>query len=195
MKNILKFLLLVSFIATVLVADEKAYVKESFEKVIEDVLEVVKNKQISKDERNAKVVEVVSPMFDFVLMGKLSLGKKWKSLGKSDRKKFIELYVERMKKSYSSKLDSFNDEKIIIKDIKQTKKNRIELQSILMQTSGDEFKVNYKFYKPKKTKKEKLNWIVYDVEIQGVSILKTDKAQFKEYLHTHTLSQLMDSMK
>jgi phospholipid transport system substrate-binding protein len=133
MKNILKFLLLVSFIATVLVADEKAYVKESFEKVIEDVLEVVKNKQISKDERNAKVVEVVSPMFDFVLMGKLSLGKKWKSLGKSDRKKFIELYVERMKKSYSSKLDSFNDEKIIIKDIKQTKKNRIELQSILIQ--------------------------------------------------------------
>jgi phospholipid transport system substrate-binding protein len=178
-----------------LVADDKTYIKQNFEKVIVDVLKVVKNKEIQKDERNSQVVKIVTPMFDFVLMGKLSLGKKWKALGKDDRKKFIKLYVERMKKSYSSKLDSFNDEKIIITDIQQTKKNRMVLYSVLQQTSGDEFKVNYKYYKLKKAKKGKFDWIVYDVEIQGVSILKTDKAQFKEYLNTHTLSQLMDSMK
>lgn len=194
MKIIFRFVFMVVFLSTFLVADEQQYIKKNFETIIENIISIAKNNNLTKDERNAEVVNVVTPMFDFVLMGKLSLGKKWKLLNTQDKKRFIELYVQRMKKSYSSKLDSFDNNKVIIKDIKQLKSNRIVLFSSLVQSSGNDLDVVYKYYKPKTPKANKFKWLVYDVEVQGVSILKTDKAQFKEYLKNHRLSQLMDSM-
>ena len=50
----------------------------------------------------------------------------------------------------------------------------------------------YKFHKPKEKVRTKENWLIYDVEILGVSILKTDIAQFKEFLHTKSITELMD---
>ena len=194
MLKLLKIYIVLVLFVTSLVADDKSYVKDNFSKIINDVLVVVKNKKLSADERNRKIVEIVTPIFDFALMGKLSLGKKWKTLSRSDRKEFVSLYVERMKKSYSAKLDAYNDEVIVIKEVKQPKKNRIILFSTL-ESNNNSLSVNYKYYKPKKSKKGKQDWLIYDVEIEGVSILKTDKAQFKEYLKTHTLSQLIDSMR
>ena len=47
---------------------------------------------------------------------------------------------------------------------------------------------------PKKRKENKDKWLVYDVEVIGISILKADKAQFREYLKTKTKTQLMDEL-
>ena len=52
----------------------------------------------------------------------------------------------------------------------------------------------YKFYKPKKPISGKDKWLIYDVEILGVSILKTDKAQFREFLQTKTIFELMKEL-
>jgi phospholipid transport system substrate-binding protein len=54
--------------------------------------------------------------------------------------------------------------------------------------------ITYKYYKPKRPKKDKDEWLVYDVEILGVSVLKSDRAQFKEYLVNHTFAELMQSL-
>ena len=47
---------------------------------------------------------------------------------------------------------------------------------------------------PKDKVRNKDKWLIYDVEILGVSILKTDKAQFKEFLQTKSISELMDAL-
>jgi phospholipid transport system substrate-binding protein len=154
---------------------------------------VVKNKALTKDERNSNIVEVLTPMFDFELMAKLSLGRVWKKLNKADRKKFVKLYVERMKHSYSSKIDAYSDEKVVVTKIKQPKANRIELITNLI-SSDDKLEISYKYYKPKRAKKGKDEWLIYDVVILGVSILKTDKAQFREFLQTKSIYKLMDKL-
>ena len=95
-----------------------------------------------------------------------------------------------MKHSYSSKIDSYSDEEIEVTKIKQPKKNRIELVTNLI-SQENKLEVSYKFYKPKNLKMDKDTWLIYDIVILGVSILKTDKAQFREYLQTKTIKDLM----
>jgi len=194
MKKILTILSILVIFTQTIFANEQEMVKKQFLEKIEQVVSIVKNKTLTKEERNSKIVTTLTPMFDFELMAKLSLGKKWKRLNKDDRKKFVKLYVERMKKSYSSKLDAYSDEKVEIKKIVQPKPNRMVLITDLV-SSNDKLEISYKFYKSKKIKPNKHRWLIYDVVIIGVSILKADKAQFREYLQTHSISQLMDSFK
>ncbi|QOY53872.1 ABC transporter substrate-binding protein [Candidatus Sulfurimonas marisnigri] len=188
-----KALLLFSILvfAQSLVADDKVELKEHFLKKIDEVVLIVKDNSLSKNDRNGNIIKSLSPMFDFELMAKLSLGNTWKQLASNDREKFIDLYVERMKQSYSSKIDAYKDEKVEVKEIQQPKNNRIALLTDLV-SKEEKLEIVYKFYKPKKKKSDKDIWLIYDVEILGVSILKADKAQFKEFLQTKNISELMD---
>ena len=172
-------------------ANEGLELKEHFLKKIDEVILIVENKQLSKDERNSSIIKSLTPMFDFEVMAKLSLGNTWRELNAQNRDKFVELYVERMKQSYSSKIDAYKDEKVEVKNIEQPKSNRIALMTDLV-SKDNKLEIVYKFYKPKEKRSDKDSWLIYDVEIMGVSILKTDKAQFKEFLQTKTISELMD---
>jgi len=194
MKKTILTLLSLFILSQNVAANEQNALKKHFLQKIDEVIVVVENNSIEKEERNSQIVEILTPMFDFKLMAKLSLGKVWRTLDIKDQKKFIELYVQRMKKSYSSKIDGYSDEKIEITQLNQPKENRIELITNLI-SKDEKLEISYKFYKPRENKKDKDNWLIYDVVILGVSILKTDKAQFEEYLRSNTIQDLMSTLK
>lgn len=191
-KKILTLFLILLF-GQNLFANEGVELKEHFLKKIDEVILIVEDKKLSKDDRNANIIKSLTPMFDFELMAKLSLGNTWRELNANNQEKFVELYVERMKQSYSSKIDAYKDEKVQVKEIQQPKDNRIALMTDLV-SKDNKLEIVYKFYKPKERKGNKDSWLIYDVEIMGVSILKTDKAQFKEFLQTKSILDLMDAL-
>jgi len=176
-----------------LIADEQLELKKYFLNKIDEVILIVEDKKISKDERNTNIVKTLTPMFDFELMAKLSLGNRWRELSLVEQDRFIKLYVQRMKQSYSAKIDAYKDEKVEVKQIEQPKPDRIALITDLI-SKQDKLEIVYKFHKPKTPIVAKDSWLVYDVEILGVSILKTDIAQFKEFLQTKSITALMDAL-
>lgn len=176
-----------------LIANEQIELKEHFLNKINEVVLIVEDKNLSKNDRNSNIVKSLTPMFDFELMAKLSLGNTWKQLAPNEKNKFVELYVERMKQSYSAKIDAYKNEKVEVKKIEQPQENRIALVTDLV-SNEQKLEIVYKYYKPKDKINNKDRWLIYDVEILGVSILKTDKAQFKEFLQTKSISELMDAL-
>jgi len=130
-KNIVLMLSMFVFTQNIL-ANEQIELKEHFLKKIDNIIEVVQSDSLSKSQRNDEIINILEPTFDFELMAKLSLGKKWKTISSEDKKRFIELYVERMKDSYSSKVDGYGGEKVEITNINQVKSNRIALVTDLV---------------------------------------------------------------
>ena len=197
MKNLNKILLvLVMCLLTTqnLFGNEQEKVKELFLKKIETVVNIIKEPNITKDERNSKIVDLLTPTFDFEIMAKLSLGsREWSKLNSEQKKQFVKLYVERMKQSYSSKLDSYDGQVVEVTDIKQSKSNRIELITNI-ENEDKKLEVGYKYYKPSKKEDGKDEWLIYDVTILGISILKTDRAQFSEFLQTKTIDELISKL-
>ncbi|MGK0256290.1 MAG: phospholipid transport system substrate-binding protein [Arcobacteraceae bacterium] len=192
-KMILTIVSLFIFTQT-LVANEQKTLENHFLNKIDEVVLIVKDKSLDKTTRNSDIINVLTPMFDFELMAKLSLGNVWRTLPSDDRKEFVTLYVERMKQSYSSKIDAYSDEKVAVTEILQPKSNRIELVTNLV-SKDDKLEISYKFYKPQNIKTDKDLWIIYDVVISGVSILKTDIAQFREFLQTKNITELITQLK
>ena len=78
----------------------------------------------------------------------------------------------------------------ISKEYRLLEPQRLELVTNLI-SKDTKLEISYKFYKPKRLKMDKDSWLIYDVVILGVSILKTDKAQFREFLQTKTIKELM----
>ena len=190
-----KFLLIIGllFFTSNIFANEQQKLQDIFVQKLDEVTITVSDKGLSKQDRNTLVVKVLEPIFDFEIMAKLSLGKKWGDLSQEDKIKFVEVYVERMKQSYSSKLDEYSGEKFKVVSLEQPKSNRILLNTSIVSTEK-KFDLKYKFYKPKSQKENKNDWLIYDVEILGVSILKTDRAQFKEFLQTRSVNDLMTEL-
>jgi phospholipid transport system substrate-binding protein len=174
-------------------ANEEPDLKMHFSKKIDEVILIVEDKKLSKADRNSKIIKSLTPMMDFELMAKLSLGNRWKELSKDEQQKFVSLYVERMKQSYSSKIDAYKDEKVEIKKVEQPQQGRIAFVTDLV-SKDQKLEIVYKFHKPKEKIQNKDNWLIYDVEILGVSILKTDIAQFKEFLQTKSIGELIEAL-
>ena len=175
--------------APLLSADDKTDIQVMMKKMIGDVTTLIQDKSLPKEVRNSQVEAMAAPHFDFGLMGRLSLGKKqWKKLSPEERKNFSTLFEDRVKQSYRSKLDLYTDEVVIIDDAVQVK-SRIHLPTHLIR-KNEKRDILYKFYKSKKR-----GWLIYDVDILGVSIIQTYRTQFAGILKKDTFAVLLEKLK
>ena len=165
-------------------------IKQMMIKKSDTFFAIMADKSLENKVRKEKVLDEIGPLFDFKLMSRLALNKKiWKSLTKTQRKEFSEVFVSRIQASYLSKLDIFADVEVEIGDSVRIKKNRIELTA-LIKTKADTKKLVYKFYQTKKKK-----WLIYDISVVGVSFLQSYRAQYSSYLKEHTIEELISKLK
>ena len=180
----------VFFAAATLSADEVSEIQAMTKEKVDLVIQTLKDTSLSKKEKKEGILKTIDGLFDFNLMARLSLGKeKWKPLSKSKRKEFSKLFVERLKQSYLDKLDLYTDEEVVVGEAKQTKKNRVEVLTFLV-SKDDKKEMTYKLYKSKKK-----GWLVYDVDVLGVSIVATYRSQFSGILKKGSMEQLLERMR
>ena len=188
--RILIVLLMLFFTSSAPLADEVKEIRAMTKEKVDIVINILKDKSLSKNEKKEGILETIDGLFDFSLMARLSLGKKhWKSLTKEKRNEFSELFVERLKLSYLEKLDLYTDEEVVVDEARLTKKKRVEVLTYLV-TKDDKKEMIYKLYKTKKK-----GWMVYDVDVLGVSIVQTYRSQFSGVLKKETMEQLMERMR
>ena len=152
------------------------------------VVLVLQNKDIDQKDKEKKISKIVTPIFDFPLMAKLALGRThWPKFNPPQREKFTRLFSELLKNSYLDKVSLYKDEKVLFKPATQKKKNTISIPTELIH---EDKKVAI-LYKLRKIDKR---WKIYDVEIQGVSILLTYRSQFDEILRRGTVEELLSRL-
>jgi len=148
------------------------------------VIPVLHNKQLDRKSKEAEITRIVSPIFDFPLMAKLALGRKnWPKLTPPQRQKFTELFVERLKASYAEKISLYTNEKVLFKPLMQNKKT-VQIPVELV-SAGKTVAMLYRLRKVDGC------WRIYDVQIEGVSILLTYRSQFDDILHNGGVEELL----
>ena len=179
-----------SFGTTSLFADEVREIREMTKEKVDHVIITLKNDQLNKEEKKEEILKTIEGLFDFNLMARLSLGKKfWKQLSTEGRNEFTELFVERLKQSYLDKLDLYTDEEVVVDEAKLIKKKRVEVLTYLV-SKDDKMEMTYKLYKTKKN-----TWMVYDVDVLGVSIVQTYRSQFSGVLKNESLEKLIERLR
>jgi len=151
---------------------------------LDAVLTVLRNKALDPQARDKQISDIVTPAFDFPLMAKLSLGKEhWSKLRPPQQEKFTGLFVKRLKDIYREKLALYTDEKVAIKPA-VAKDNKVQIPTELV-SKDKAITIVYHLYPLDKV------WKIYDVEIEGISIIRTYRSQFDEVLRKGTVEDLL----
>ena len=158
-------------------------------KKVSVIFDLLGKQDIEKNERNEKIVGELNEIMDFKLAAYLSLGKHWKKISKTQKKEFVETFQQYINNYIVEKIDLYTNQKIDIGDSKIVKKGRAELEIGIL-SGGEILQVNFKLRKNKKKE-----WRVYDVDIEGVSLITTFRSQFSGVLKNSSFEELLEKLK
>ncbi len=184
MRKLLIAVLVTFASSSIAFADETLSAEELLKNKLDAVLAVLQKKDLELEAKKKEITEIVTPVFDFALMSKLTLGKKhWTDLPQEKRERFTELFIELLKKSYLGSITLYTNEKVVYKESVQLS-NKVHIPTELI-AKDNNYSMLYKFYKSKH------GWKIYDIEIQGVSLIRSYRSQFDSVLSKGTIDDLI----
>lgn len=165
-------------------ADPLATVKAD----VGQVLDVVRNANLSTEAKKEKLRHYYQQMFDTEELSRQSLGMDWRKLSPTQQQEFIHLYGRLLERDYMDKVLSYNNQKIVY--IRQTffSGTRAEVLTKVI-TPSNEIPINYKMILAGDI------WKVYDVVVEGVSLVLNYRSQFRAILENNTPAQMLEIVK
>lgn len=174
----------VFFLIQTVAADDKSAAEKTLKSKLNATIAVLQKKDAGLQVKENEIDAIMMPIFDFSLMAKLTLGRQyWPKLTTEHKEKFTELFTQLMKRSYREKLTRYTDEKIIYDSPIQIEK-KIQIQTYLI-SKDEKTSILYKLYKHRN------EWKIYDIEVEGVSIIRSYRSQFDHLLQTGTVDDLL----
>lgn len=140
-----------------------------------------------KNKAANEMFKLFDPVFDYALMAKLALSKHYDTLNAQQKKEFNNAFEMQLKTTFTNHLSVYKNE-----DIKVTSREKVKERIFLNATmliNGEERKIVFKFYD------KKGDWLVYDVDVAGVSIIQTYRSQFADLLEKENFSVLLEKLK
>jgi phospholipid transport system substrate-binding protein len=191
----MRFLLLfvaMSFCFSVWPAQGAVSVTDDVKKVVDEVIRIVSNKDLKKPQnekkRRAELKKAIGSIFDYREMAKLSMGANWRKRTPADQKAFVPLFETLLENSYATKIEAYNNEKIVYMK-ESVEHNYAEVKSKVITTKGQEFSLDYRL-----KKEENQKWMVYDVVIEGVSLVANYRSQFNRIIQTQGYDELVKKL-
>lgn len=188
LRNLFKVLLLVLFTITSANAMKQDEIQNVMTKKIDSVLTILEQKNIPFTKKGEQIIKIIDEVFDYELMARIALGKEtWDTLSEQKQKEFTKIFETKLKNSYIEKLELYNDQKVKIIGLNPYKNARLQLETELLGKEGI-YKINYNFYNKSKDSEQ---WLIYDVDLVGVSIIQTYRQQFAGLLKEKTFDEML----
>ena len=143
----------------------------------------------SKDQQLVQLTDAINTIFDFEELSKRTLGREWKKMTDAQQKEFVQLFRELLQGVYADRLLAYSDQKVIFDKENMLKKGQAEVQSYLQTADGKKIPLFYRL-----TDKSG-SWKVYDVIIEGVSMVKNYRTQFREILAKDSPEKLLEILR
>jgi phospholipid transport system substrate-binding protein len=156
------------------------------------VLDVLRDPSL-KGEKGLKVKRervraAALKLFDSVELSKRTLGLNWNKLNPEQRKEFVELYKSLLEDTYIDRITSYSNEQVYFTKEVPLSENTVEVQSTVVSEAG-EVPIYYRVIKKDN------EWKVYDVVIEGVSLITNYRTQFREILGNNPPEKLLEILR
>lgn len=146
--------------------------------VLEDLTAVLSDDSLKgrahRTERREKIMSQIKRGFDFREMSKRVLGRTWNEISEEDRKYFTSQMTKLLENVYIGKLESYSGQKIEYA-AEAIKGERAQVSTFL-DHNGAKIPIHYIMNKTPE------RWMVYDINIEGVSLVRNYQEQFKSIL-------------
>jgi len=159
---------------------------------LDRVIQILEDPALKVDgkvkERRTAVRKVANDVFDWTETARRSLARHWQPRTDKEREEFVTLFSDLLERSYISKIELYGGEKV------QYGREQIDGDYALVSTKivtkqGQEVPVDYRMLRRED------RWLVYDVVIEGVSLISNYRTQFNKIVQTSSYGELVKKMK
>jgi phospholipid transport system substrate-binding protein len=138
----------------------------------------------------AMVDENLLPHFDFRRVSQQVLGPAWRNASEEQRTRFTAEFRDLLVRTYATALLKYNDEKIVYQPLRIAPGDRTAIvRSTIHRTDGGPpVSINYSFYHRDGA------WKIYDMAIEGPSVVTTYQRVYAERLGKQSLDELIEGL-
>ena len=159
---------------------------------VDRVLKVLEDGELKKEarakDRRAAVRKIANEIFDFGETARRSLGRHWQGRTPAEQNEFVQLFSDLLERTYISRVELYGGEKIIYSG-DSIEGDQAKVMTKIMTKSGSDIPVEYRMHKKGD------RWLVYDVVIEGVSLVANYRTQFNKIIQTSSYGELVRKMK
>ena len=173
-------------------AGTAATAQEQLKGAIERVVSTLDSPAFKGDgkavERRSAVRKIANEIFDFAEIARRALGRYWQPLPEADRTEFVGLFSDLLERSYISKIEVYGGEKIVYIG-ERVEGDLATVSTKIITKSGTEVPVDYRLSRRGE------RWMIYDVNIEGISLVSNYRTQFNKIIQTSGYKALVDRMR
>jgi len=159
---------------------------------VEQIVKVLENPGLRSEarsqERRAAIRKEAEGVFDFTETAKRALGRHWQALAEKDRQEFTSLFTDLIERAYISKIERYSGERIAYAG-EAVDGGLATVRTRFVTKQGTEVPVDYRM------QQRGDRWLVYDVSVEGVSLINNYRTQFDKIIQTSSYAELVRKMK
>ena len=155
---------------------------------VDGILDILKKGDtMDKAARRSAMEVIIDERFDFRAMSQRTLATNWKKASDAEKQEFTDLFSQLIQSSYVGKLEAYTNEKV--EYVAEKAKGRKAVVETLIKTASADIPLNYKLYS------KDGDWLVYDVIIEGVSLISNYRSSYQTIVKKEGFDGLMAKMK
>lgn len=196
MKKRSRWLLLLGLLSMLVAANAMAAKVSSLdpmgrvELVLNEIIAILEDKALaapeSVDQRRKLVIAKVECLLDFEEIAMRAMGRHWRERTPAEKTKFVNLFKQLLERTYIDRIDTYSGERAVFQ--KQDIRGDYAMVYTQFVTSKNEIPINYKL------RKKTNGWMVYDVEIETVSLVLNYRNQFDSIINREKYAGLVQRM-
>jgi phospholipid transport system substrate-binding protein len=160
----------------------------------DEVLTIIKSDKDVQAGNSRKVValaeEKVLPHFDFTRMTRLAVGRNWQQATPEQREALIKEFRTLLVRTYSNSLSQYRNQKFVVSPLRADAADKdVLVHSAVVQDNGPQIPIDYRM------EKEGNDWKVYDVVIDGASLVTTYRGSFNDQIQKGGIDGLVKTLR
>ena len=187
-RSIPSLLLILSIAVPVLAAEPMEAIKKTTDKILSVVTNPALKPPSKTAEKEKLIRQAVDERFDWEEMARRSLATHWAKRTSEERKEFVRLFSHLLERTYMKKVEDYSGEKVLYEG--ETKDGDYATVKVKIVTKKNkDIPVEYRL------KKEGNNWLIYDVSIEGVSLVNNYRTQFNSIISQSSYENMVKRLK
>jgi phospholipid transport system substrate-binding protein len=153
------------------------------------VLEGELKQEGRSEERRIAIRKIADETFDFREISQRSLARHWQSRTSGERDEFVQLFSDVLERSYIGQIEQYSGSEKVQYVGETLDGQQAVVRTRIVTKAGTEVPVDYRLHRVGE------QWLVYDVAIEGISLVSNYRAQFDRIIRSSSFKQLADKLK
>jgi phospholipid transport system substrate-binding protein len=188
-RSILSLFLVGAMAVTVLAADPMEEIKQTTDKILSIVTNPDLKAPSKTEERERLMRQAVYERFDWEEVARRSLATHWTNRTAEERKEFVRLFADLLERTYMKKVEDYSGENVLYEG--ETKEGDYATVKVKIVTKRNDKEIPVEY----RLKKEGNNWFIYDVSIEGVSLVNNYRTQFNSIILQSSYENLVKRLR